>query len=83
MKTFAEQLERDRLLTPEEAALVLGFGGNRDPGNAVRRLAREEGLTFIRFGTHYRFRRSDLDEFITAHVVSRGEKDEVQHGNRQ
>ncbi len=51
----------DRLLSPDDAAQLLGLSAY-----TVRQLARERRIPAIRLGRYWRFRRSSLENWITA-----------------
>ena len=50
----------DRLLSPDDAAQLLGLSAY-----TVRQLARERRIPAIRLGRYWRFRRSSLEQWIT------------------
>ncbi|MGB7220759.1 MAG: helix-turn-helix domain-containing protein [Vicinamibacterales bacterium] len=50
-------------ITPQEALRHLGLGSL----SALYRLLREQRLPYGRMGKRYRFRRADLDQWLTEH----------------
>jgi excisionase family DNA binding protein len=66
-----EQVNWEPLLIPAEAGAFL-----RVHPKTVIRMARQRRIPAIRFGKHWRFRKSDLTEWAAAQVESDGQPDE-------
>lgn len=63
-----ENQDTDRLMTVDEASSYLNM-----PKSGIYQLTMRRLIKFAKLGRRLRFKRSDLDDYITANLVEVGE----------